>query len=298
MEKCSVIDIPLKIAQKYFSNFKIKLLGIVQKNDFIIPSENIIMRAGDEVYFVAEKKDVRKVMSVFGHEEREARRVVILGGGNIGSYIAKKFEEDEDHEIKVKLIEYDRERAELIATELHKTTILNGSALDNNILQEAGVADAEAVIAVTNDDETNVLGSLLAKRQGCGRSMSLVNNASYSQLLSTLGVDVVINPRDITISSILQHIRRGKILSVNSIADGKAEIIEAEAIAGSSVVGKTVENMKLPKGIIVAALIRGEQSIIACEETIVNSGDKVIIVASSNMVSKVEKLFTVPLDCF
>jgi len=237
-------------------------------------------------------------MTMFGHEEREARRVIIIGGGNVGLFLAEHLEK-EGSDIKVKIIELNKDRAEYIADRLSKTTVINGSALSQEILEEANVAVSETAIAVSNDDEVNILASLLAKRFGCQRVVTLVNNAtSYSPLTSSLGIDVAVNPREITVSSILQHIRKGRIVSVHSICKGKAEVIEAEAVESSSVVGKRMEDLSLPNGIVIGTVIREGNVIIPNKDTIIYPGDRIIILSQANMVNKVEKIFSVKFEFF
>ncbi len=298
MHDCPIINLPLNLLRQKTQHLKMNIIGIIHDGKFSLPTPETILHEGDDVYFVAEKDDVRKSMAIFGHEEREARRVLVLGGGNIGLYIAQQLEADEEHETTVKVIEYNKERAQHVATRLNDTTVLNGSALEREILTEAGIELTETVIAVTNDDETNILSSLLAKRYGCERAISLVNNNSYAPLLANLGVDVVVNPRETTVSSILQHVRRGKIRAVHSISDGMAEIIEAEAVETSSLVGKTVADLNLPKGVMLCAVVHQGEVIMPEPDTVIQDHDTVLLVATTNMIKKVERIFSVSLEYF
>lgn len=236
-------------------------------------------------------------MTLFGHEEREARRVVIVGGGNIGVFLAQQLER-EHPDVKAKIIELNKARAEYVADQLDRTVVINGNALDREILDEANVGTAEAIIAVANDDEVNILSSLLAKRDGCKRAMTLVNNPTYPPLVASLGIDVVINPRATTVSTILHHIRRGRILSVHSVAGGQAEVIEAEALETSPLVGKPLRDVDLPAGITVGAVVRGEETIIPRGDTRIEAHDRVVIFAVNDVVKKVEQLFSVRLEFF
>ena len=298
MDDCPVINLPVAMIREKAAGLNMNMIGLVQNGKFIIPNDQTILHAGDDVYFISPSKQVRKVMALFGHHESEARRGLILGGGNVGLLLAQKLEADEDHDIKVKLIEYDPKRAEHVAQQLSKTTVLCGDAMNREILQEAGIEMCEAVMAVTNDDETNILGALLAKQFGAERTMTLVNNATYSPLLGDLGIDVTVNPRETTVSKILQHVRRGKISAVHAISDGMAEILEAEVMATSSILGKPMGDLKLPDGIIFGGIVRGEALIIPKNDTIIAEGDHIIILALANMVRKVEKIFSVGVEYF
>lgn len=295
---CPVINLSLSKIQKKCSEINVFILGIMRGDDFMAVGDDTDLLEGDELYFVCDDKYVKSAMQLFGHEEREARRIILIGGGNVGLFLATQLELEEEG-TKVKLIEFNKDRAEFIADKLKSTTVINGDALSQEILDEANVAVAETLIAVSNDDEVNILVSLLAKRFGCQRVVSLVNNtSSYSPLISSLGIDVAINPRDITVSTILQHIRKGRILSVHSICKGKAEVMEAEAVEPSPIVGKMLKDLGLPKGIVIGAINRKGEVIIPNSESIIRSGDKVVILSQANMVKKVEKIFSVKFEYF
>ncbi|MCZ6523797.1 MAG: Trk system potassium transporter TrkA [Alphaproteobacteria bacterium] len=296
-EDCPIINTPLRQLTELFPDLNIVIVGIVRGDTVIAPSGDDQMLPGDEVYFAAFSGHVERAMTLFGHEEREARRVVIVGGGNIGVYLAQQLEH-EHPDVKAKIIEIDRARAEYVADQLGRTVVIHGNALDREILDEANVGTAEAIIAVANDDEVNILSSLLAKRDGCKRAMTLVNNPTYPPLVASLGIDVVISPRATTVSTILQHIRRGRILSVHSVAGGAAEVIEAEALETSPLVGKPLRDVDLPAGITVGAVVRGEESIIPRGDPRIEAHDRVVIFAVSDVVKKVEQLFSVRLEFF
>ena len=294
---CPVINLPVHVIRQRAHKLKMKILGLMHKNQFIIPTDDTILAAGDEVYFVADSNDVKRVMALFGHEEKAARRICIIGGGNIGTYIAQKLEQ-EDSTLRIKLIESDRARAQEIAAQLEHTTVICGDGLNQDVLMEANVNLAETLIGVTNNDEVNVLASLLAKRSGCQRAITLVNNASYMPLLGNVGIDVTVNPRETTVSTILQHIRRGKIRGVHTIHDGVAEIIEAEAIETSPLIGKSIEMIDLPPGIILGAIMRGDTVVIPQPDTVIHQNDRIIILTLVKAVKKVEQIFSVSLEFF
>jgi trk system potassium uptake protein TrkA len=296
-EDTPLIDTPLRQLTELFPEMSIRILGILRGDEIIVPSSDDQMLDGDEVYFAVDSSHLTRAMAAFGHEEPEARRIVIIGGGNIGLFLAKQLGTDHPN-VALKIIEVNKERAEFVAEQLDGVVVLCGDALDAEILNEANVRTAEAVIAVTNDDQINILSSLLAKRDGSKRAMTLVNNASYGALMRSLGVDAVVNPRAITVSRILQHIRRGRIRAVHSLREGKAEIIEAEALEASPLVGTAIRDLKLPHGVIAGAIVREDEVIIPRGATVVKAHDKVILFATKSVLKKVEKLFAVRLEFF
>jgi trk system potassium uptake protein len=237
------------------------------------------------------------MMSIFGHEERQARRIIIAGGGNVGVFLAQLIR-DEHPGVNARIIEFNKTRAESAARRLPGTTVINGNALAPTILGEAGVAVTEAIVAVTNDDETNILGSLLAKRHGAQRAIALVNNTNYSPLITTLGVDVVISPRSITASTILQHVRRGRIRAVHSLGEDFGEVMEAEILETSSLAGLQIREMELPEGVMFGSIVRGEKVITPRSNTVLNKGDRVVIFVRPSAVREIERLFAVSLEFF
>ncbi|NQV81360.1 MAG: Trk system potassium transporter TrkA [Alphaproteobacteria bacterium] len=296
-ENCPIIDTPLRQLTELFPDLHMRIVGIVRREGIITPGGDDQILVGDEVYFTVDTKQVQRAMAAFGHEEKEARRIVVIGGGNIGLFVSKQII-DEIPDIRIKLIEVNRERAERVADQLERAVVIYGDSLSAEILAEANVKEADAVIAVTNDDQVNILSSLLAKREGAVRATTLVNNMDYGPLVRSLGIDAVVNPRAITVSRILQHIRRGRIRAVHSVRDGMAEIIEAETLDTSPLSGKSLQDVNLPAGVIIGALARGDEIIIPRGDTVIETGDRVIVFATRDMVKKVEKLFAVRLDFF
>jgi trk system potassium uptake protein TrkA len=196
------------------------------------------------------------------------------------------------------VVELKPERARYLAERLSRATVIGGDALDPEIFIEINIGLAQAVIAVSNDDEVNILAALLAKRAGCPTAISLVNNPNYGPLMGSLGVDVTVSPRESTVSTILQRIRRGRILAVHSICDGAAEIIEAEALGTSPMVGRPLVEIKLPTGIIVGAILRGDAVIIPRPQTAIQEHDRIVILAAARAVKKIEQMFAVSLEFF
>ena len=296
-EGCPVVDTPLRRLTELFPDLHIRVMGIVRDQEIMTLSGDSSMSVGDEIYFAAEVDHVHRAMAAFGHEEVEARRVLIVGGGNVGLSLALEIEESYPG-VSPKLIEYNRDRAGDVAEQLHRTIVLNGDVLDREILNEANVQATETVIAVTNDDEVNILASLLAKQQGAERAVTLVNNMTFEPLLASLGIDVVVNPRAITVSRILQYVRRGRIRGVYSLQDGLAEIIEAEAMETSPIVGVAIKDVHLPVGMVAGAVIRGDEVIIPRGNTVIQPKDRVVIFTVAEGVKHLEKMFSVRLEYF
>ena len=251
----------------------------------------------DEIYFVADSTHVARAMQIFGHEEIPAQSILIVGAGNIGLQLCKNLQLREEG-VYVKLIESNKERAEMVAEQLDGTIIIHGDALEKEILEEVNVASADTIIAVSEDDEVNILSSVLAKRYGCSRAVALINETTYAPLISPLGIDTAISPRDITVSRILEHIRRGRIHSVHSLRSGNAEIIEADALESAPVIGVPLQEANLPQGVLVGALVRENNVIIPRGETVIQKGDRVIIFSPKESIKVVEKLFSVAFGYF
>jgi len=296
-ETTPIINTPLRQLTSLFPDLNIEVVAIVRNDKPIVPSGDDQMLVGDEVYFVCDSHHVARSMAAFGHEEPEARRIIIVGGGNIGLCLAQEIEAQHPH-VSARVIELDRKRAQHVAQRLSRTVVLHGDGLDPDILEEANVRAAETVVAVSNDDEGNILASLLAKRHGCQRAITLINKATYSPLVTTLGIDAVVSPKAITVSTILQHVRRGRIRSVHSLREGFAEIIEAEAMETSPLVNTPLREIRLPTGAIIGAIVRGDEVIIPKPSTVIRAGDRVIVLAAAAQVKKIEKMFAVRLEFF
>ena len=296
-EDCPVVNTPLGQLHSLFPDLSFQVLAILRKNKPIIPDETNQLEVGDEVYFIVDTDHLKRVMTAFGHEESEARKIIIAGGGNIGITLAKLIQE-RSKSVQIKLIEQNQERAEFLSEHLENTIILNGSSLDKDILEEASITSAETLVAVTNDDESNILGSLLAKQYGCARAITLVNNEAYYPLVGPLGVDAMVSPRSIIVANIMQHVRRGRIKGLYNIRDGFAEVIEAEVSETSSIVNTTIEELNLPHEVIVGGVIRDEKFIMPEPNFTIRAGDDVIILASRTQAQNVEKMFSVQVDLF
>jgi trk system potassium uptake protein TrkA len=293
---CPVVNTPLRQLTSMFPDLHIVVVGIVRGATAYVPTGDDVLLVGDEVYFVSETSHVGRALLSFGHDEPAHRRAVILGAGNIGLFLAQQIEQETG--ISAKIIELDKARAEFVAERLTDTFVLNGDALDPDILEEASVGTADSVIAVTDHDETNVLSSLLAKRAGCKRAITLINKTSYTSLVNSLGIDAVVSPRGITVSSILQEVRRGRIRSVHSLREGFGEIVEADALETSSLINRPLSEAQLPDGVILGALVREGKVLIPRQDTVPRVGDRVVLMAAASAIKAVEKMFAVRLEYF
>lgn len=296
-DDCPLVNTPLRQLTQLFPDLNIVIVGIIRDGKPMVPSPDDQLLVGDDVYFVVEAGQLTRAMSAFGHEEPEARRVLIMGGGNIGAFLAHEIEAHHPW-VRAKIIEFDPKRAHDLAGELLETTVINGDVLDQEILDEAGVEDVETVVAVTNEDETNIIASLLAKRAGASRTITLVNQSNFEGLVAGLGIEVVVSPRNITVSTILRHIRRGRIHSVHALRDGFGELIEAEALQTSDLVGRELRDIDLPPGVLIGAIVREDKMIYPRGSTVVQPHDRVIMFAAAEHVRKVEKMFSVRLEYF
>ncbi len=296
-EDCPVLNTPLRQLTELFPDLAAVVVGIWRNNQLFVPKSSDSMLQGDLVYVVARRDQVRRTLSIFGHEEPEANRVVIAGGGNIGLYVARALEQRQA-KAKVKLIEHSRDRAVEIADELKRTVILHGSALDQNILLEADIEQADTMVALTNEDEVNILSCVMAKKLGCRRNLSLLNNSSYPTFAHALGIDAFVNPRQVTISKILRHVRRGRIRGVHALQNGAAEVIEAEALETSTLVGRPLRDVDLPDGIRIGAIFRGGKVITPSGDTQIQAHDRAVIFAVADKVKQVEQMFRVSLEFF
>ena len=292
-----IINTPLRQLTYLFPNLHLICVGVVREEKFFIPDADDQLLAHDEVHVVVETKHLERALPAFGYGQRMSERVIIAGGGNIGMFLARILEKRFTN-LSIKLIENNPERAAYVADHLKRTIVLQGDARDREILDEANARTAQAIVGVTNNDEINIMTALLGKRLGDGRALALVNNSTYDLITRRIGIDVTINPRETTVSSVLQHVRRGRLKSVHSIRDGEAEIYEAEALETSPLVGKPLKELRPHGGLIVGAIIRDDAVIMPRSNTVIEPKDRVILVARNDVVKRVEQLFAVRLDYF
>lgn len=297
MEDCPVINTPLKQLSELFPDLPSTVVGVVRAGQLFIPRSTDQLFVGDIAYVVTDKDQVRRTLGLFGHEEPEAKRIVIAGGGNVGLYVARTIEQRQAR-TKIKIIEHTRERAIRVADELRRTVVLHGSALDQKLLLEADIHDADLMVALTNNDQVNILSGVMAKGLGCKANLVLLNNSAYHDLSKTIGIDAFVNPRAVTISRVLQHVRRGRIRAVHSVLHGQAEIIEAEALETSPLVGPELRELDLPDGMRIGSIYRDGHVIKPVGSSRIRPNDRVVIFAAESAVKQVEQMFRVSLEFF
>ena len=267
-KNCKLIDIKLNELTKKFPNLDANIIGIIRDEKFIIPKKNDEVKYNDKIYVIINSSQMAETLEAFGHKEKISKKILIIGGGNIGYNLAKNLEETLDS-ARVKIVEKNKERAEYLASELNNTIIINGDGLDEEILTEANLEEAETVLALTNDDEDNLMVSVLVekfakdeKNLDDKRTMALINKPNYSLLQASLKIDDLIDPRMNTVSSILKHIHKGTIETAYTILNGEYEVIEAEIIETSELINKELKNTNLPEEIRIGAVLRGDKVII------------------------------------
>ncbi|MEX6507811.1 Trk system potassium transporter TrkA [Jiella sp. M17.18] len=296
-EDCPVVNTPLDQLTDLFPDLNATVVGIWRGERVFIPASADQMVPGDVAYVVAERSHVRRTLGLFGHEEPEAGRIVVVGGGNIGFYVASQIER-RNLGTKIRIVEANHERAVAIADSLRRTIVLHGNGLDQAILEEADIGTGDLLVAVTNDDKVNILSSVMAKRLGCKGNLALLNNPEYQGFTRTLGIDAFINPRTVTISKVLQHVRRGRIRAVHSIQNGIAEVIEAEALETSPLVGTPLRDLDLPDNLRIGAIYREGKYVKPSGQMKVRAKDRVVIFAAASAVRHVEQMFRVSLEFF
>ena len=297
-DNCPVINTPLRMFPGIFSGLEIKILVIYRNNEIITPSGKAEIYPGDEIYFSVRDTDLNRSLRVFGIKGRETRNLVIIGAGNIGLYLIKIIEQ-KFPDVICKIIESNLKRSEEISNDLQEQNlILNGDALDVNLLKDAGVGNSEAIIAVTDDDEVNVFSTLLAKELGCQRSMAIINNSIYRQLLKKLNLDVMISPKTITTSAILQHVRRGKVKEIHDFGDNRGEIMEIEILPTSRFVDKKIDDLKLPNAVIIGGIVRKDNVIFPDDSTTIQINDNIILYTDPNSIKEIEKFSEVDIEFF
>jgi len=304
----------LQYLRTHMPQIDTRVAAIFRQDSPIIPEGNTVINDGDEVFFIAATENIRGVMRELRRMDRPVRRVMIGGGGNIGRRLAKAIEND----YEVKIIEFSKSGAERLAAELDKALVLSGDVTDEELLETENIGEMDVYCALTNDDENNIMSSLLAKRMGARKAIALINRNSYVNLVQSGEIDIAISPAQATIGTLLAHVRRGDCAAVHSLRRGAAESLELIAhgdAKSSKVVGRRVEQIDLPKGTTIGAIVRRHeraapkkgdgkplydyQVIIAHHDTIIQSDDHVIVfVVNKRMVPKIEKLFQVDIGFF
>ncbi len=292
-KNCPLIKIKLNELTKKFPKLEAHILGVIRKEKFIILKKNDVIEENDKAYVVINSTQMQQTLSAFGHNEKISNKILIIGGGNIGFNLAKNIEKTFE-DARIKIIEKDKSRAEYIAKELNNSIIINGNGLDEDVLTEANLNEVETVLALTNDDEDNLMVSVLVEKFSKNkRTMALINKPNYSLLQSSLKIDDLIDPRMNTVSSILKHVHKGSIENAYSILNGEYEVIEAEIIETSELINKELKNSDLPEEIRIGAILRGDEIIIPRSNFVFQKKDVVVLLAKINQLSLVESMFRI-----
>ena len=298
-DKCPIINIKLNDLTKKFPKLDANIMGVVRDDKFIILKKTDKIIKGDKAYVVINASQMKETLVAFGHNEKISNKILIIGGGNIGFNLAKNLEESFDS-ARVKIIEKNKERAEFIASELNNTIVINGDALDEEVLMEANLEEVQTVLALTNDDEDNLMVSVLVEKFTNDKSdinekrtMALINKPNYALLQSSLKIDDFIDPRMNTVSSILKHVHKGTVENAYSILNGEYEVIEAEIIESSELVNKELKNANLPDEIRIGAVLREKEVIIPRSNFVFKKEDIIVLLAKKDFLHVVENMFRI-----
>jgi len=296
-DDCPVVNTPLRQLTDLFSTLKALVVGVRREGSLFVPEATDQLFPGDQVYVCAETDDVNRTLEIFGKEVKKQDRVVIIGGGNVGLAVAEALEARQTR-TRAKVIELNRGVAEHAADALERTVVLHGNGMDIELLKEAGITRADAVLAVTDDDKVNMLAAVRGKAAGCPMAICLINDTSLIPLMEPLQIDAHINPRATTVSSILRHIRHGRVRNVYSVGDAEAEVIEAQVLSTSPISGHAIRDIEFPEGVLVGAVLKGDKVIRPVGGTRIEEGDVVVIFAMAADVPEVERLLQVSIDFF
>ena len=296
-ENCPVINTPLRQLTDLFSSLRVIVVGVRRQGILFAPNAGDQLFCSDEVYLMCHSNDANRTLDVFGKSQGEQNRIVLIGGGNVGLRIAKTLE-DSEHRVRLKIIEKNRSKAETAASSLERTIVLHGDGLDSGLLDEANISKTDTILAVTDDDKTNMLVAVRAKSRGCKKAITLINDPTMSALMEPLGIDAYINPRSTTVSSILRHIRHGKVKNVYSIGDAEAEIIEAQVMSTSPIAGSRIGDLDFPEGVIVGGILKNGEMVKPNSNSKIEEGDIIALFALSKDIPEVERLLQVTIDYF
>tara|TARA_B100001123_G_C15334790_1_gene1032451 strand:- start:2081 stop:3457 length:1377 start_codon:yes stop_codon:yes gene_type:complete len=290
---CPLVNTELSKITTRYPDLRANILGVIRGGKFVILKKKDKVLIDDKAFVVVNASQIKTTLSAFGHDEKMAKKILIVGGGNIGFNLAKILESDSEG-VRVKIIEKNKDRAEFLANELNNTIVINGDGLDEDVLKEANIEEAETVLSLTNDDEDNIMVSVLAeKNKPSKRTIALVNKQNYSLLQSSLKIDDLVDPRHTTISTILKHVHKGTIETVYTILDGEYEFIEAEVLETSELISKSIKESDLPKEIRIGAVVRGKNIIIPKSDFKFEKKDLVVFLSKREHLAKVESLFRI-----
>lgn len=295
-DNCPLIDTPIRQIPDLFTGLHAEIVGIRRDGQIFAPNPDDPLESGDDAYFVTRAEHTTRLLEVVGTREAKARHVVIIGGGSIGAFVAEELEKQSG--IRVRIIERDKERAEEAAVALPKTVILNGDAMSADVQDEAGVGKADIVISLTNDDKTNILSAVLAKKLGAKHTIVLLNDVPMQKLQRDLNIDMVIDPRSSTVSSILRHVRRGRILDVYTLGDGEAEVLEGEILETSPLSGKTIGEIEIGAGVTIGSIYRSGDVLTPDTGLTLSPGDRLVLFSEANSLKDIEALFRVGVELY
>lgn len=294
---CPVLNTPLRQLNELFPSLRAIVVGVRRQGRLFAPDPSDQVFAEDQIYVLTHSEDMNRALDIFGKKTKKQERIVIIGGGNVGLAVARALEARTDR-VRARIIEKNRARAEKAADSLERTIVLNGDGMDIDILMEAAIDRADAVLAVTDDDKTNLLVAVRAKQAGCRMSIALVNDPTLAPLIGALDIDAYINPRATTVSSILRHIRHGKVRAIYSIGDAEAEVIEAQVLSTSPLAGRLIRDIEFPEGVLVGGIMKGDRVLKPTGDTRIDVGDVLAIFALTKDVPEVERLLQVSVDFF
>jgi len=292
-KNCPLVNTELSKLTERFPDLRANILGVIRKDKFEFLKKKDKILVNDKAFVVINASQINKTLSAFGHEEKRSKKILIIGGGNIGYNLAKNLE-SESEGVRVKIIEKNKERAEFIANELNNTIVIHGDGLEDEVLKEANIMESETILSLTNDDEDNIMVSVLAKKNNLNkRTIAIVNKQNYSLLQNSLKIDDLVDPRLATISTILKHVHKGTIETVYTLLDGEFEFIEAEVLETSELISKPIKNANLPKEIRIGAVLRGKEVIIPKSDFKLEKKDLVVFLTKREHLEKVESLFRI-----
>ena len=296
-DNCKLIGLKLNELTNKFPNLDANIIAIIREDKSFIPKKTDQIKENDKIYVIINSSQMAETLEAFGHTEKISKKILIIGGGNIGYNLAKNIEDTLDG-VRVKIVEKDKSRSEYLANELNNTIVINGNGLDEEVLSEANLDEAETVLALTNDDEDNLMVSVLVEKFAKDqkdiddkRTMALINKPNYSLLQSSLKIDDLIDPRMNTVSSILKHIHKGTIENAYTISNGEYEVIEAEIIESSELINKELKNSNLPDEIRIGAVLRNKKVIIPKSDFVFQKDDQIVLIVKKDAIGVVENLF-------
>tara|TARA_E500000331_G_scaffold357191_1_gene417968 strand:+ start:3240 stop:4613 length:1374 start_codon:yes stop_codon:yes gene_type:complete len=292
-DSCPISDVKLNELTEKFPKLNANILGVIRNDKFVILKKNDLMHINDKVYVVINASQMKETLEAFGHNEKIANKILIIGGGNIGFNLAKNIENSFDS-ARIKIIEKNKDRSEYIANELNDSIVINGNGLDEEVLNEANIDEVETVLALTNDDEDNLMISVIVEKVSKDkRTMALINKPNYSILQSSLKIDDLIDPRMTTVSTILKHVHKGTIETAYSILNGEYEVIEAEIIETSELINKELKNSNLPEEVRIGAILRDEKVIIPRSSFVFKKKDIVVFLSKRDHLPIIENMFRI-----